>query len=63
MGIFRIVLFAVICLITALLAAQPDRIDEPGTALKDPNPMRVNAEQFARVQEQQRQSDLQFAAK
>jgi hypothetical protein len=63
MKILSLFLFAAICLVIVLLAAQPDRSEAPGTAaLKDPNPMKGNLEQFARMQ-QQLQPDIQLAAK
>jgi hypothetical protein len=58
MKILNIAAFAAACLVIYLLASQND----PGAALawKDPNPMKGNERQFARMQQTE---PIQFASK
>ncbi|MFC0211348.1 hypothetical protein ACFFK0_02590 [Paenibacillus chartarius] len=51
----HIVLFAATCAIVIYLAAESDPVQGTNGAAKDPNPMKINQEQFNRMQQQPEQ--------
>jgi hypothetical protein len=55
----NLVLFAAVCLAIGFLAAQSDPAPTAATVNKDPNPMKGNAQQYARMQPQ----DIKFASR